>query len=82
MMNVNLVLSPQEQADLEHRAAAIGADLSLFIQNLLREKLEERSDSPEAEISYEEWQKDFRSWIAGQPSRNPQFDDSRESIYR
>lgn len=80
-MNVNLSLSPQEEAELEQCAAAVGFDLSHFIQNLLREKLDEQNGSSETTMTYEEWEKDFHSWIARQQPRNPHFDDSRESIY-
>lgn len=81
-MNINLSLSPHEQIELEQRAAAVGTDVSIFIQNLLRDQLNELNGSSAAEMSYEQWQKDFRSWIANQRSRNPRFDDSRESVYR
>jgi hypothetical protein len=79
-MNIELTLSSLEQADLEQRAAAAGSDVPHFIQNLLRAQLDERTET--VETPYEEWQADFRSWIDSQRSRNPQFDDSRESIYQ
>jgi hypothetical protein len=30
---------------------------------------------------YDKWQVYFREWLSKQTSRNPNFDDSRESIY-
>jgi hypothetical protein len=32
-------------------------------------------------MPFEQWQMQFRRWLASHQSRNPQFDDSRESIY-
>jgi hypothetical protein len=36
---------------------------------------------PAYELSPEEWSKEWRAWLASHTSRNPNFDDSRESIY-
>jgi hypothetical protein len=80
-MNITLPLSPEKQAELERRAASAGIDLQSFILDAVQEKLEERNGSSPEALSYEQWHSDFRSWIAGQRSRNPHFDDSRESIY-
>jgi hypothetical protein len=79
-MSVTLTLSPDEQAALEQRAAAQGVDLNAFIRDALHAKLEQENGTP-ALVPYHQWRVDFHSWIAGQKSRNPQFDDSRESIY-
>jgi hypothetical protein len=80
-MNITLHLSPEKQAELEQRAAAAGADLSSFILEAVQEKLETRNGASGETVPYEQWQHEFRSWIAAQQSRNPHFDDSRESIY-
>jgi hypothetical protein len=80
-MNITLPLSPEKQAELERRAAAAGTDLSSFILEAVREKLEDRNGSSAEVLPYEQWRGEFRSWIAGQRSRNPQLDDSRGSIY-
>ncbi len=80
-MSITLTLSPEKQAELERRAAAAGTDLKSFILEAVQEKLEERNGSSTEMAPYEQWSAEFRSWIASQRSRNPQFDDSRESIY-
>jgi len=80
-MNISLPLSPENLAELQRRAAAAGTDLPGFILEALQEKLSERNGSSAEILPYEQWHKEFRSWIAGQRSRNPKFDDSRESIY-
>lgn len=80
-MTVTVTLSPEERAALEQRAAAAGTDLDTFIREALHEKLEEQNGTAAVPLPYEQWRVDFRSWIVSQKSRNPQFDDSRETIY-
>jgi hypothetical protein len=80
-MNIALQLTPDQQAELERRAASAGIDLQSFILDAVQEKLEERKGSSLEPLSYEQWHTEFRSWVAGQRSRNPHFDDSRESTY-
>lgn len=80
-MNITLPLSPEKFAELERYAAAAGTDLPRFILEAVQEKLEERNGSSLETASYEDWHREFRSWIAAHKSRNPQFDDSRESVY-
>jgi hypothetical protein len=80
-MNITLPLSPEKQAELERRAAAAGIELPSFILDAVHEKLAERNGSSPEALSYEQWRSEFRSWIAGQRSRNPHFDDSRQSVY-
>jgi hypothetical protein len=36
---------------------------------------------PAHALPYEEWRRAFHSWINSRRSRNPHFDDSRDSIY-
>lgn len=80
-MTITLTLSSDQQAELERRAAAAGTDVTRYILDVVQEKLQEQCDSLADDISYEQWSGDFHSWIAGHRSRNPHFDDSRESIY-
>lgn len=79
-MYITLTFSPEKEAALLKHAAAAGTDPTNFILDAVEEKLEEEIDSSAA-IPYEPWRDEFRSWISRQRSRNPQFDDSRESIY-
>jgi hypothetical protein len=80
MTNITLSLTPENKAELERRAAAAGTDLSGFILAAVREKLDEGSGSS-PDQSYEDWSRDFRCWVQSHQSRNPHFDDSRNSIY-
>lgn len=79
-MSITLNLSPEQEAELKRYAAAAGTDLASLIIDVMREKLDE-SEGHSDDVSYEQWQRNFQSWIAMQRSRNPGFDDSRESIY-
>ncbi len=80
-MSITLTLSPEQEADLERRALAAGTDVTRFILDVVQERLEERSGCLANEASYDQWSEAFHPWIASQRSRNPHFDDSRESIY-
>jgi hypothetical protein len=80
-MNIALQLTPNQQAELERRAASAGIDLQSFVLHAVQEKLEEQNGPSPEPLSYEQWHTVFRSWVAGQRSRNPHFDDSRESVY-
>jgi hypothetical protein len=79
-MNITLNLSREKKAELEERAAAAGTDLQSFILEAVEEKLEEK-DGSIAQLPYDQWSGEFRSWVASHPSRNPAVDDSRNSIY-
>lgn len=79
-MTITLSLTPEAQAELERRASDAGVDLSTFVIDAINDTLD--SASPAAgEMPYDQWQAEFRAWIGGHASRNPQFDDSRDSIY-
>jgi hypothetical protein len=80
-MDITLTLSPERNAELEKLAAAAGTDVTGFILDAVVERLEERSGSPAEDLPYEHWKNDFHSWISSHLSRNPGFDDSRDSIY-
>jgi hypothetical protein len=81
-MNVTLPLSPENRAELEKRAAAAGTDVATFILAVVEQTLEANEQRVAAEdLPYEQWKSDFEAWISSHPSRNPNFDDSRESIY-
>ena len=80
-MSITLPLLPEQQAELERRAAAAGTDLTNFILDVVQEKLGEPAEGSTGDLSYEQWSSKFHAWIARQRSRNPNVDDSRESIY-
>ena len=80
-MSITLPLTPEATAELQRRAAAEGIDVASYVLNAVREKLAEGDELPDQPLSYAEWSGEFRKWLASHPSRNPHFDDSRDSIY-
>jgi hypothetical protein len=81
-MQITLALSPEIQAELERRAAATGTDVGGYVLDVVERQLEAGDNgAAEPPAAYEQWQCDFQAWIASHRSRNPDFDDSRESIY-
>lgn len=81
-MNITLRLSPESQTELEKRAAATGTDIAGYILGIVQQQLEsEGNGSTGPAIPYDQWSREFQAWVASHQSRNPDFDDSRESIY-
>jgi hypothetical protein len=80
-MSITLPLTPEAAAELQRRAAAAGIDVTSFVLTAVQEKLAEGADVSAEIRSYDEWRTDFHRWVASHPSRNPHFDDSRDSIY-
>jgi len=79
-MNITLHLSPEDQAELDKRAASRGRDVADYIQDVVRQELHAAGNGAIGE-PFEEWERRFHEWVASHLSRNPGFDDSRESIY-
>lgn len=79
-MNLTLTLSPHQAAELQRRATAAGTDLETFLMNLIVEA-ESADEPPAAELPYDRWRLEFQKWLQGHQPRNPDLDDSRESIY-
>ena len=80
-MAITLDLSPEQQAELERRAAVSGSDVATFLRAVVAENLDDEVGSESQEMPFEKWQAEFRAFVARQCSRNPNVDDSRESIY-
>ena len=59
--------------------AAAVRNSSIF-EELLQEK-ENRGQVPAYKLPYPEWKKRFDEFLSRQKSTNPNFDDSRESMY-
>lgn len=81
IVTITLTLSAEKQAELERRAAAAGTDVAQYVLDVVQEKL----DQPVATVayleSYDDWKRALDEWVSRQKSWNPNFDDSRESIY-
>lgn len=80
-MSITLELTPDQVAELERRAAILGTNLQDYVRELVEDQLEAPEDVGSHELPYHQWREEFRSWLAGRKPRNPNVDDSRESIY-
>lgn len=79
-MNLTLQLSPETEAKLKEHANLTGRTVEELALEALQDKLSsDASGAPQ--LSVEEWTRQFDAWVEGLPSRNPHFNDSRESIY-
>jgi len=78
-MTIEVQLPPDIESELSQRAELAGQDVSAYVCDAVRQMLDAEPNG--AEVSYEQWHKDFRAWVESHRSRNPDFDDSRESIY-
>jgi hypothetical protein len=81
-MQIELTLTPEERTELERQAEESGTDVKGYIQAVVQQALRiEDEKTARSKEPYAEWKAAFDAWIAGHRSRNPNFDDSRESIY-
>jgi hypothetical protein len=80
-MTITISIPPNTQRELEQQALAAGTDVTSFVLGAVQEKLAEKNGDADTQRPYDEWSRDFHAWVAGQRSRNPGFDDSRDSIY-
>ena len=82
-MSITLQLSPDKQSALERLAEAAGTDVSSYVLRVVQEEIDERDESEysPSKLSSEQRRARFHAWLKKQTSHNPNFDDSRESIY-
>lgn len=78
-MTIQLQLPPDVESELARQAALAGQDVSTYVAGAVREMLGGEKNG--SQVPYDQWREDFRAWVASHRSRNPDFDDSRESIY-
>jgi len=65
---------------LQNKAIQAGFEsVEAFLSHLVDEQETGRDDAED--VSYDEWREKYWGFVARQTSRNPNFDDSRESIY-
>lgn len=79
-MNLTLNLPPETEAKLKEQASLMGKSLEDLALEALEDKLSVES-VPAPVLSAEDWNLHFDAWVTGHSSRNPHFDDSRDSIY-
>jgi hypothetical protein len=78
-MTIEVQLPHEVESELNRRAELAGQDVSTYVAEAVRQMV--GADHNGSEVSYQQWQGDFRAWVESHRSRNPDFDDSRESIY-
>ena len=62
IMNVTLLLSSEETADLQRRASALVTDIKTFLLHVVHDT--SHSLEPSAiDIPYEQWKQEFHSWV-------------------
>jgi predicted transcriptional regulator len=78
-MNLTLHLPAELEARLRQEARAAGKAPEDLAVEALEEKLS--CEPSTAEIPLDQWQAEFREWIAAMPRGNPDADLGRDSIY-
>jgi hypothetical protein len=82
---LEIPLSPEKEAKLRERAAAMGKDVAEYVLEVVEEELtitEPPSAEPLPSSQHPDpWLKTFREWIASHDHIKTVADDSRESIY-
>jgi hypothetical protein len=79
-MTITLQLPPELEEKLKEQARVTGKDPEEIALDALQVNLSEVEIST-SKPSIEKKLKEFHAWVSRQRSRNPNFDDSRESIY-
>ncbi len=79
-MNLILNLPPETEARLRLVSVQSGKAPEALALEALDEKLCGESGLKPT-IPHDEWLRHFDAWVSSLTSRNPQVDDSRESIY-
>lgn len=79
-MNLTLQLPPETEEKLKEQANLAGRSLEDFALEALHDKLAAEPLLTPV-LSSEDWLRQFNAWVSGHATRNPRFDDSRDSIY-
>jgi hypothetical protein len=79
-MNLVLHLTPETEVKLKERATLLGKRPEELALEALHDRLNGEPVSAPT-LPTDAWLREFDAWVNQQTSRNPHFDDSRESIY-
>jgi hypothetical protein len=79
-MTITLHLPPELEEKLKEQVKSTGKNAEGIALDALQENLGE-VEPLTSQPSIEKKLKEFDAWVNSQCSRNPNFDDSRESIY-
>ena len=63
-MSITLNLSPDQQAALERRAAAMGTDIPTYVLYLLEQRLDSQSDTVPKGMTHPQKKAKFDAWMA------------------
>lgn len=80
-MTLQITLPPELEASLERHAAAAGQDVATFVQEVVRERLEEGWESGSVRRRSRDLREKLQRIIELHPISPGYVDDSRESIY-
>lgn len=84
-MTLQIALTPEMEAKLRERAAALGKDPASFVQDVVEYELGiiDASDSagPKSRFTKEQRIAELEAWAASHAPLPYEVDDSRESIY-
>jgi hypothetical protein len=79
-MTLTLTLPPETEAKLTEQARALGKAPEVLALEAIDERLSSEPASSEI-LPIGEWVEQFHAWVKSHHSRNPNLDDSRESLY-
>ena len=79
-MNLTLTLSLETEVKLREQALLTGKSLEELAIEALQDRLADATESQPL-LNSSEWKQHFDTWVNSHASRNPLFDDSRDSMY-
>jgi len=78
-MSITLQFNNEIEQKLQEAAALHGLTVEAYVQRLVEQSV--AVSQPAHTMPLEEWQAEFRAWIASHKPLPHEADDSRESIY-
>ncbi|MFN5904906.1 MAG: hypothetical protein ACK5A3_02560 [Planctomyces sp.] len=79
-MNLTLTLQPHQASELQRRASLAGTDVHTLLMQMVFDA-DSADEASGGDLPYERWRQQFQQWVRTHKTRNPDFDDSRESMY-
>jgi hypothetical protein len=79
-MNLTLTLQPHQAAELQRRASLAGTDVHTLLMQMVFDA-DSADEASGGDLPYERWRQQFQQWVRAHKTRNPDVDDSRESMY-
>ncbi|HZZ26684.1 MAG TPA: hypothetical protein VFE46_01650 [Pirellulales bacterium] len=79
-MNLILTLPPETEAKLKEQARTLGKAPEVVALEALNDRLANDVEQ-QPTLPPDQWRRQFNAWLGSLKSRNPNVDDSRDSIY-